>query len=167
MLITIETYALFETNAVTDKEIPVGEWEILVNSTNISTSRTVTINNFNYVNGSHTQSGYFAPGSTAYFDILIDASGTDVSVEYDLSIDDTPIEDYPNIYFSYYNVTTEDEVVDNDYSDIIGINDANRVIRVRVYIHWNNQASYDETDVELIGSSLEFTIDANFRQYIS
>lgn len=161
----VETYALFETNGEAESELDIGQWKIIVNSNDLALTQNITLNNFTYVNGSHTQNGYFAPGSNAYFEIQIDASRSNVSVEYDLSIDDTPIEDYPNIYFSYLNMNTNDSLVDTDYSGIIRLSDANRVVRIRVYITWDNLASYNELDGSLIGSELSFTIDANFRQY--
>ena len=94
----VESYGLFETEGSAEGVFSVGKWVIEVNDVNITQTRTITLDDFLYTGNQHIESGYFAPGSTAYFDILIDARSTDVSVEYDLSIDDSPIEDYPNIY---------------------------------------------------------------------
>ena len=85
-LVTIDTYALFETNASGEKDINIGKWKIFLNSNDVSTTKTITLSDFTYDNGDHIQDGYFAPGSSASFDIIIDASRTDVSVEYTLDI---------------------------------------------------------------------------------
>ena len=162
----VDTYALFETNGSADSELDVGKWKIMLNGNDVALTETVSINNFRYVNGSHTQNGYFAPGSNAYFDIIIDASQSDVSVQYDLSIDDSAIADYPNIYFSYYDLSTDDTVVDTDYSGIIRLSESNVPTTIRVYITWDNQTAYDELDTSLIDGELSFTINADFKQYI-
>lgn len=164
--ITVETFALFETNADADSELEIGQWKIILNNSDISLSQTVNLNNFNYVNNSHIQSGYFAPGSIAYLDIVIDSTRSDVSVEYELSVDTTPIEDYPNISFSFQNMNNNETSSTDTYSGMIGLGDASRVHTVRVFINWTNQTLYDESDISLINALLEFTIDANFKQYV-
>ena len=98
-LVVAKTYALFETNATSSKNLSIGAWHIEVNGEDISLAETITLDDFTYTGSTHTESGYFAPGSTAVFDIEIDASDCDVSVGYELTIDDSAIDDYPNIYF--------------------------------------------------------------------
>ena len=166
MLVVAKTYALFETNAISSKDLSIGAWHIEVNGEDISLAETITLDDFTYTGSTHTESGYFAPGSTAVFDVEIDASDCDVSVGYDLTIDDSAIDDYPNIYFSIKNMDTNTELTSNTYSGISYLNDQDRVVNLRITLVWDDNALYNESDNTLIGEELEFVINANFEQYI-
>lgn len=164
-LVIVTTYGLFETNAYADTDLDIGRWVIKLNGTDITLSETITLNNFVYNNGAHTEDGYFAPGSSAYFDVVIDTADTDVSVSYDLEIDDSQIEDYPNIHFSIQNLTTNQTISGTNISGIIGLSDQNRTITLRISVIWDNLLQYDESDTSLIGEELAFVLNANFEQY--
>ena len=166
-LIIVETYALFESNATGNSEFNVGRWIIYLNNNDVKETRTISLNDFVYTSSSHTQSGYFAPGSQAYFDLIIDASNSDVSVAYELEIDDTVITDYPNIYFTVTDLSTNQPVVGSTYNGLIRLSDANKVDSLRINLVWDNQSQYDDTDTSLIGEELEFLITANFVQSIA
>ena len=169
LLITVlaitNTYALFETNATSTSEFGIGAWKIYINDNDLSLNETITLDDFSYTNGVHTESGYFAPGSVGVFDIVIDTSDSDVSVAYDLTIDDSAIDDHPNITFAIRNVTTNQNITSNTYSGVINLNDADREITLRVTISWTNVAANDPDDSALIGEELEFPIQAHFIQY--
>lgn len=167
IFVTVETYALFETNANGDTEFDIGNWVILLNNEDVKLTNTISIDNFTYVNGSHTQSGYFAPGSQAYFDLVIDASASDVSMAYQLDIDDTALADHPNIYFSVTNLDNNLTTNTNSYNGLIRLSDTNKVHNIRINLVWNNQQQYDEDDTNLIDGELEFPITANFIQSIA
>lgn len=161
----VSTFALFETNASGDGIMEIGKWKIYLNDVDISTANTITLNDFVFSGSNHTQNGYFAPGSSATFDIEIDASESDVSIAYNLDIDDSVLDDHPNIAFSITNLNTNQSISSNTYSGVIGINDQNRVIQLRISLVWTNNVSYDENDTALIGEELEFLITADFEQY--
>lgn len=165
-LIIADTYALFETNGEASKNLSIGSWNILVNNVNVSQSRTITLNDFVYTNGVHTQSNYFAPGSSAYFDLVIDATGTQVSVAYELTIDNTALADYPNIYFSIIDLATNQPVNASTYSGLIPVNSVDKTRTLRINLIWGNDPDYDDSDTSLIDGNLEFTLDLDFAQYI-
>ena len=167
LLVITNTYALFETNANADSLFTIGRWVILLNGNDVKETRTITLNDFVYTNGAHTENGYFAPGSIASFDLVIDASDSDVSVEYTLDIDDTSIENYSNIEFSVTDLSTNETTTTNSYNGVIRLSDVNKVIRLRLNLEWSDQLEYDESDTSLIDGELEFNIIANFKQYIS
>ncbi len=167
LIAVVQTYALFETNANADTDFDIGEWVIKVNDTDITQTRTLTLNQFTYTSGSHTQNGYFAPGSTFSFDLVIDASESEVSVEYLIDIDDSDILEYPNINFTVTNLDTNVTETATSYDGIILLNDLSREARLRLNLVWNNETQYDESDTSLIGQELAFDITANFKQYIS
>lgn len=161
----LNTYALFESNPSSVNYLEIGKWKIYINGNDLDLSQTITLNDFEYVNGEHTEDGYFAPGSSATFDIVIDASESDVSMEYQLDIDDSQIEQYPNINFEIKNMNTNEEITSNTFSGIIRLNDTNREVTLRVSLDWENNSEYDESDSSLIGEELQFLLNAHFIQY--
>ncbi len=166
--LVVQTYALFETDASGDGELDIGRWVILVNNYDITQMETLTLSNFTYTNGSHTQSGYFAPGSTGYFDLVIDASQSDVSVEYTLDIDDSDLADHPNIYFTFTDLDTNQTVSTSTYTGLIRLSDASKVRHMRLNLVWDNQSpTYDVEDTSLIDGELSFDISAHFIQSIA
>ena len=164
--VILDTYALFETNGTASSQMTIGAWKILVNNTDISQNNTITLSNFNYTSSSHTENGYFAPGTTATFDIIMDASQSNVSVQYELVIDDSQIEDYPNINFTVLNVDTNQTVPVDNISGVIPLNAVNRTVTLRMSLTWSDNLQYDESDTSLIDSDLSFAIAANFKQYV-
>ena len=166
IVILVDTYALFETSAEGEVEQDIGKWKIEVNDIDISLQRVITLSDFAYSATTHTANNFFAPGRSATFDIEIDTSECEVSVEYQLDIDDSEIEDYPNIYFSIKDMDTNQVLSTNTFSGVIPVTSQNKVKNLQISINWLNNSSYDESDSSLIGGELAFVIDANFRQYI-
>ena len=161
-----KTFALFETDADADSDLDIGQWKILVNNTDISVAQTITLNNFTYSVNSHTDDGYFAPGRSASFDVVIDTSQSEVSVAYELDIDDSILDDHPNITLSILNVNTNQSLTGSTYSGVSLLSDANRVVTLRLSLNWANNSTYDENDTALIGEELPFNITAHFEQYL-
>ncbi len=166
LFVIADTYGLFETNALAISDLDIGQWQILVNDVDAVVNETISLSNFNYSVNSHTDDGYFAPGRDCWFDLEIDMSSTDVSVQYSLDIDDSAIDDYPNIYFSILNVDTNQTVTSSTYSGVSLLADTDRVVTLRIYLNWDNNALYDESDSTLINGELNFTVTANFIQYL-
>ncbi len=166
LLIVVDTYALFETDRTETGDLSIGKWKIKVDGTDISLLESVTLSNFTYSSSSHTQSGYFAPGMSATFDVEIDTSESDVSVEYDLTVDDEILQEYPNMHFSVSNLNSAEVTSGTHFNGVVGVNDAARIITLRITLVWDNLPQYDESDTTLNGGEIEFSIAANFKQYI-
>ena len=167
ILIITETFALFETNASGTAEMDIGAWKILVNDVDLSLTQTISPNVIAYSSSQHTRAGRFAPGTTATYDIEIDASESDVSVEYEITIDDSTVEDYDNIYFTIKDLSNNQTVVTNTTTGTILLGANNRVKNLQLGLVWDtSNSSYDQSDSTLIGEELEFTITANFKQYV-
>ena len=166
LLVISNTYALFETNASGTGDFEVGKWTILVNENDLSVANTVSITDFTLSQSAHTADNYFAPGRTATFEVEIDATETDVSLSYDLTMDNTAIVDHPNITISILNVNTNQIINSNTISGIIGVNDQNRVLTLNIVLTWDDVPLYNEADTALIGENLNFAIAAHFEQYL-
>lgn len=166
LLVISDTYALFETNASGVEDFDIGKWVIEVNGDDINTNQQIDLDDFTLSQTTHTADGYFAPGRTATYEIEIDASESDVSVEYELTVDDTVLLDHPNISLSFTNLNTNTVINSNTCSGVISLTDNSRVVTLELTITWNDVTQYDENDSALIGEDLEFTIDGNFKQYL-
>ena len=165
-LVVSNTYALFETNANATSDFQIGKWVIKLNNKDISLSKIITLDDFTYVNTNHVEEGYFAPTSKAEFEIDIDASETDTSVEYTLEIDDSNISEYPNIRFKIIDLDTNQETTEVNISGIMHLDDTNKTKRYKISLEWNNDADYDESDTSLIGEELQCKLSLDFKQYL-
>lgn len=161
-----DTYALFETNASATSELEIGKWSIVLNESDISLAQTITLDNFVYSANNHTEDGYFAPGRNGEFEIDIDTSLSDVSVEYELEIDDSDLVEHPNIEFQIVDLDTNETITSNTTSGVILLSDQNRIKRIKIVLVWNNVLAYDEADTSLIGEEMQLHMSANFRQYL-
>lgn len=169
-----KTYALFESNLVGGVNNPIGKWNIKLNDILVSSleEKVITIDNFIYDDNENVKDGYIAPGSRGYFDLILDTTGTEVAVKYNIVIDLDKIEN-ENIILSV--VSLNDVAVANTergiYSGILSLEDItnNSQIILRLTINWNNDISYDSTDTELgikLDSKLEVPIKINVEQYL-
>ena len=164
-LIVIETYGLFETNAIGVTDFSVGKWIIKVNNEDISLSEEITLDDFEYEYNAHIEEGYFAPGSVGTLELEIDASLSDVALEYTIDFDTSALDDYPNISLT---ITDEanNQTVSGSYTGTIYVTDNNRVIDLLLSLEWENLSQYDESDTELIGSDAVIGMSVNFSQLL-
>ena len=169
------TLALFETDSSGTINTDIGKWVIKVNNQTITDGQneSININNFVYEQNSHVEQGYIAPGTSAYFDLVIDASDCDVAVLYnlDLNFDETTYAD--NISFSVETlngpqVVRTDEYV---YSGIVSLNSIinGETTSFRIHITWDDDPTYDEDDTALglvEGNHLVIPMKFNAKQYL-
>lgn len=172
VMVFSDTLALFETDANGDVNSDVGKWVIKVNNETITNSEneTIDVDSFVYTSNPHVESGYIAPGGTAYFDLTVDASDCDVAVLYDIDLNLGSTGYDSNISFeledSAHTVVRTGEYV---YSGIIGLNALSTPRTVRIYVTWDDVASYNESDTELgkvEDSLLTIPIKFHARQYL-
>ena len=133
-----EAYAKYRKYATVKVDNTVAKWNIKINNETIGNKTTLT----NHITPTITSSNYvkdnvLAPGSTGYFDIVIDATYADVSFTYDINIskyDMYTINDL-NIYaYSVNDFSTTTSVTDGNVSGTIQHNTATTTIRI--YFNW-------------------------------
>jgi hypothetical protein len=170
-----KTYALLETNAEAKITEDVGKWQIKLNGTDISKGLTEDFNitNFIYTDNNNTADGVLSPGRSGYFDIIIDPTGTDVSVRYDITININNT-DYPsNIIFDVSNMSDSSIIKSqvNTYSGYISLNEIkqNKTENLRVNIKWNNDDQYNDSD-STMGTTknqyINIPVTVNVSQYL-
>lgn len=99
VLIVRSTYSKYTNLAVANVEERVGNWVIKINDKDVTTVDefgnfgVFEIDDFtwNWSESPHVKEPKVAPGMKGYFDLKIDPTGTDVSIKYTLTIDDSKI----------------------------------------------------------------------------
>ena len=175
IIVFSDTLALFETDSSGVVNSDIGKWIIKINNETITetVNETINVDNFRYSSNQHVQNGYIAPGGSAYFDLVVDATDCDVAVLYDISFDLESTNYDENITFEIENlsggsIVRTDEYV---YSGIISLaaieNDETYTIRVTIF--WDDFEEYNESDTELGGvedSLITIPIIFHAQQYL-
>jgi hypothetical protein len=170
-----DTLALFETNTTGEVEEAIGKWVIKVSGKDITTgtSDEIVIDSFVYTPNEHVEEGYIAPGGSAYFDLVIDASDCDVAVKYTLSFDLSETEYEDNIRFDIDGLETIGIVKtgEHDYTGVISLNQIQNkeTLSLRIYVYWDDDEDYNESDTNIgivHGNSLKVPIGFHAIQYL-
>lgn len=170
-----DTLALFETNAEGTSNFDIASWVIKLSNTTISngTTETIVVDNFNYESSENVTNGFIAPGSTAYFDLVLDVTECDVAVLYNITLDLESLGYANNISFTMEEIG-ENSVVKTDantYSGIISLSQIqnNQTVTLRINVTWEDILEFDESDTELgmnRGSTLAIPINVKAVQYL-
>ena len=175
ILIINESYALLQTISSGSAEVKTGSWTIKLNEKNISNgiTETFTLNNIIYdESNENIENGYIAPGKSGYFDIVLDPSGTDVAISYEINVrlDECAYPD--NIKLSVENTSTdgEVEVIGNTFKGLISLNDikSNKTITLKLTLIWENNEEFNESDTNLgtiEANKLKIPITITLNQY--
>lgn len=123
VLIIMATYSKYynEANAVVQEKI--GQWVIKVNDVDITGStQEFTISDFTWDWSStpHVKSPKVAPGMTGSFSLNVDPTGTDVSVKYTFTIDESALTKLADINLKVTGITlngTALTITEEDSSD--------------------------------------------------
>ena len=169
------TFALFETEASGKANNDIGKWIIKINDELISDGivETISVDQFVYEENEKVERGYIAPGTSAYFDLVFDATECDVAVKYDIEflLEDM---DYAENISITVNETGENSSIKtgpNTYSGVIDLDSIidGDLITLRITINWANLEDYNESDT-LLGttedSKLSVPIKVSAIQYL-
>ena len=179
LIITIikigDTYSKYYASANTNNLFQdVGAWIIKVNEMDIYSEDgdTVefTLENFGNFTNPNTDPTKISPGNKGYTDIVIDPTGTDVAVRYDIEFNEAFLESKEstgiNISLELQNPTENMQFVkisENKYSGTISLADIqeNQKATIRYYIEWtndDNNESRNEFDTMLATYGERLTI---------
>lgn len=148
-----KTFSLFQSEGVAIVNEELGKWKITINDIDATgTTKSFEINDFLYENSTVVENGKIAPGRNGYFDIILNPSGTDVSILYDLDFDFTKITN--SAITTSVEVINGDRIIktgENKYTGIINLADIQKGVKntLRVKIKWENIDQNDEIDSNL------------------
>lgn|SRR5574344_921249 len=168
-----KTYGLFESNIEVPTKIALAKWQFKVNNYTLGETNNFNIDQIYWEDNSYVKENKAAPDNKGYFDILIDPTGTEVSVRYDITFDFSLIE---NKNFNVTSVTTTDGTTlirtgENTYSNVFLLSDIqnNKTNTIRVNIVWTNSEDNNDAD-SILGLDKEATISIPisilFTQYL-
>ena len=168
------TYSLFESNNTQQMDANLAKWNVKINDNIVTSDTAEFVIEDVYVNSEddNIAQNKFAPGSTAYFDIVIDAMDSEVAIRYDVSLD---LEQLVNKEIKLDSITLNDETLimsaENVYTGIITLEDINNnnVKNIRVNLIWNNNEENNQQDYETVSgnnSDLGVPITINLSQYL-
>ena len=166
VIVSIKTYALFESISSGQASSEIAKWVVKVNNTSITrltqSNRSFNLGQLTWTNGNHVVSGKGAPGSIGTIHVLIDPDETEVSFTYEITIDLSGLE---NSEFQIYQIreTSGDTIVRTDeysYTGIAYLTDIenDKEYDIEIQFIWNNSIDNDDADYNL-GSRADEEID--------
>lgn len=167
------TYGLFESKKEIDIDKSVAKWNIYINDNNLNTAETFTIDNFTFQETDTVAKDKIAPGILGWFDILIDARDTQVSIIYEITFDFTSLPS--NITVEKIEEINGREIIKtgpNTYSNYITLEDINNNLKdtIRVHIKWNNDEENNENDTNIgiiKNNSIKIPVSITVSQYLN
>lgn len=162
-----ETYAKYSTSNNATSNMSIARWRILVNNFDVRNDlSTETVIQPVFSGNNNISDGYIAPTANGYFDILIDATETDVTFDYQISLNQNANNQVVDLAITGYSIDNG-EVVNYNNSNIIGtINktDANKTKQIRVFVTWNDgegSTMNNEADTNTTGDNATAKMDVN------
>lgn len=140
-IVTVQdTYAKYVAHVDGTTDISIARWRILLNDFDVRNQLTSSNLITPVLNGNtYIASNVIAPTATGYFVVEIDASDTDVSFTYTITIendDDTLVDDLEitNCYINGQQVNHNNGTI----TGTVGVNDISKVKELYVYFQWND-----------------------------
>ena len=174
------TYAKYVTANDKTTDVNLAKWDILVNGEYIKSSKTLSATlNPNYIASNYTKDGFLAPGSQAYFDIMVDNTYVDVDYNYITTVakaDNSNLSDLKITKVGIYDVdnnenpivdTTKDQEITGTQANINGYwykGMSQTKYCIRVYVEWydgDGEEMDDDADTEVGYNASKTTPDTN------
>ena len=151
----IEIYAIFQSETNADLELKKAAWHIVINGTDIAngTNTEFVIDEVKTEETTHVRPGNFSPGLSGSFDIVISFEETDVSVKYDVTIDDSFGNDNFKIV-SIEEIENQQSLTrtgENTYTGLTTLEEIKNgtINHIQVKIEWIEDGLHDKEDTEL------------------
>ena len=173
------TVAKYITSASSNADMNIARWQVLVNNTDVTSA--ASLNNVItpiFPGNNNIAAGVIAPTAEGYFDIVIDATNTDVSLKYEITTSDNEDSIVTDLVMSGYSIDggERQEIIEDENGNFkvennILYNSQDKDITIRVYIKWNDDSddgatmtnaedtatTQEEESVAKINVNLKFT----------
>lgn len=168
----VDSYGLFESENTLLVDSDIARWNVVINGSDIKYNDTFVVDKVNLIDNDNVLSGKIAPGSLGYFDIVIDPSGSDTSIRYDVTFDFSSLNS--NIVVSSIEEVYSGNLIRTDvntYSKVITLDDINNNISniVRVYIKWDNNEDNNDSDSSvgsILNNYISIPVTVSASQYL-
>lgn len=161
-----ETYAKYSTSNNATSNMSIARWKILVNNFDIRNDiSTSTVIQPVFSGNNNISDGYIAPTANGYFDILIDAEETDVSFNYQISLNQNTDNEVLDLIITGYSINSgTTQTYSNNITGSVNKNDSNKTIQIRVFVTWNDGAGSvmdNEEDTSTTGEDATAKLDVS------
>mgnify|MGYP004457506007 FL=1 len=166
-----ETYAKYVTTSEGKINAKIARWNIKVNETDIKNNASLTQDIIpTFEKSENIAENVIAPTIKGYFDLNIDASAVDVSLTYQILIEENDlisdfiITGYQIDDGNLINLTNTNEIT----NDIL-LDEVNRVQTIRIYFEWYDEADNKmdddaDTAVTIDNDNLTLNVKLSFTQ---
>lgn len=173
----ISIYAVFHSNVGAKAEFRNGTWNIDVNGKKITTGvqTDFTIDQITVAEDQHTMPGKISPGLSGNFKIVINPKDTNVSIRYDITLNQDELKS-SNVKISSVEEKNNGakliKTAENEYTGIITLQDIqkNVIHEIEMNVEWLDDEQNNESDT-LLGTNKDkrqFEIPVTFHatQYL-
>lgn len=172
----VHIYAIFYSEVTGNVETKNGKWVIEINGTEISkgVQKDFVIDQINIDQSEHVKEGKLAPGLSGNFEIQIKPKNTDVSVKYEISLNEENLKNSSLKIKSISETEYNNELIrteKNTYTAIIPLEKIKQGVTnsIKVEVEWENQEENNEEDTKdgnKYQSVLEIPISVRVSQYL-
>lgn len=165
--ISLSTYAIYKSSATGDATASVARWAVKVNDDDIVTTDTLTFDgdSITWNANAHVAADKIAPGKTGTITFEIDASESEVSVDYEITIGSIKVGN---------NVVDNDAITasvdDGDETGTIAYSEtaSNMVKTVTLNIEWTatDSESQNTKDMALAGQDIKIPVTIVAKQHV-
>lgn len=165
------SYAKYRRQITSNVEASIAKWNIKVNNETINGKNTLTKSiTPTFDENEYVKEDVIAPGTTGYFDLIIDATDVDVDFTYEITeknntntLTDLKITGYEESNYDKSNIKTFSDKL----TGTITKNTTKK--KIRFYIEWNdddtnNMNNEEDTNYSINNSSTNITISIKFTQ---
>ena len=157
----IDIYAVFHSEMDAYVKLENGIWNITVNGEKITTGveTEFTIDEITATQDIHVKPGRLAPGLSGSFEIAINPENTDVSVRYDITLNQEKLENSNVKIKSIEEIEKNNPLIktsENTYTGIISLDDIKKGVihKIKMEVEWVDDEKYNENDTKLGSSSI-------------
>lgn len=172
----INTYAVFYSEGKGKIVQENATWTIYVNEINISSknSNQFNVDTFEIQENEHVAEGKIAPNTTGSFYIIIDPKNTNVSIKYDIQLDQSKITTDRVKITSIEEVKTQNNLIktgENTYTGVIPLSsiEAGTTNKIKLTINWENDENNNEKDTSIgtnANAKMSVPINVTVTQYL-
>lgn len=155
------TYAIYRSSANGNATIETANWVVNVNDTDIVANNTFTIDDFDFGATPNGKNDKIAPGDSGTVDIVIDATGSEVDVNYAISLGELAAQ-----YEDLFTIT-----VANDGEGTINYDATDMSETVTVTLTWlgaeSDDAEKDAADIAIKASEITIPVTVVAKQVLN
>ena len=152
----IDIYALFHSEMEGNVQFENGMWNIMINGEDITTGTDTefVINLIDATQNDHVKPGKLAPGLSGSFEMVINPTDTNVSVRYDITLNQEGLGGSNLVIKSIEEVEKGYNLIktaENTYTGVISLEDIKKGAnhKIKLEIEWQDNGENDENDTQI------------------